>query len=392
MEDLKKESTQRFKKIITKWNALTSAQKYGVGIGGAFLIIILVALTINIFTSGVFGEPIEVQVYASSTSTPVENAVVRLDSKESSTNSKGVATFRGIRNRLYEVSISHPDYADFQGSIDIDSGNRDTLLFFIESVAQSTIQGSVTSDNGILLTEGITVRAGEQEGQVDESGTFVLENVSISATELIIESADYVDTSISLILNQGLLELEPITLFPSYDYTVDIRNFVNRNPIEGARVTIQDQTYTSDSEGLVTIRDIPIQETPELTVTKDGFNETDFTVNSPFAEEASLTVIDQVFMSPIGKVLYTSEREGSSNVYAANYDGSEEVKINSQGESAVGSAQQPVFSGTDILFYTITANANAPQVFKTSNPGETPQLVSSSGVRLSDDETVVQEF
>jgi len=374
--------------VVGRWNKLTPKQKKITtivsSILGVFLIIMVTIVSFNFFFSNTLVK-ITVRSEAGSQEV-VSGASVRIGTKTARTDAAGNATISGVRDGLYEVIIEHPNYSTYNSDLTINSNNRDSLEFFIASLSVASIEGIVEAENGILLTDSVSIRAGDQTAELNDDGTFQLSGIPIETTQVAIESAEYADIIRDVTLTSGKNALGEFVLVPAYDLELQVNDFFTKQPIIDAKATYGSMEFVANDQGVITVNDILIQDEDQTAILyKAGYNAK--TVLLPQDKDDTTGQLENIDLVKEGRVLYTSEREGISNVYTANYDGTGEVKIS----TGAGSSTKPEYSDSAILYYG-SSETPTPLVFRATGSGDQPSAVSIPPLPQTQENQIMQEF
>jgi gliding motility-associated-like protein len=258
---------------------------------------------------------------------PIEGAIVTIDGEEYVTDENGQVTLE-LPNGEYDYTVTIDGYDDFTGTITVGGEDMDETITM--TTETHTISITVVDENGDPI-EGATVTINGEEYVTDENGQVTLElpNGEYDYTVTIDGYDDFTGT-----ITMGGEDVDEIVTMTTETHTITITVLdENDDPIAGAIVTINGETYTTDENGQVTVT-LP-DGTYNYTVVADGYhnNGGTITVNGEDVEETvnmvpeteptytiTITVVDENgdpiegATVTINGVTYTTDENGQVTV------------------------------------------------------------------------------
>lgn len=262
-------------------------------------------------------------------SDPVINAQVCAQEKCTTTNDSGEFILNSLVYGEASIEINAEFYNDTTTTITLNRGENNKN-FTVESSGVGDLTGTIESSNNNLLTEDLSITLGNEEVLLSDTGEFNLKNYPAGEYKLSINSPNYINQEISVGVKEGKNVSDPVVLEPAVNIEFKVRNWLTKQFISNAGITeeVTEENYTSTDNGTVVIENLPLDEDIKLTVNKEGYLTKVIKPNDlvqGFNELKIQTLI------PEGKIVYTSSRTGDTNIFASNYDGSDEDQVTNTG-------------------------------------------------------------
>ena len=199
---------------------------------------------------------------------PLEGATVTIEGKTATTDATGKAALT-LPTDNYSYSVTKEGYTDATGTVDLRTGNKDVAV-----TLQKTATATFTVTAGGKSLEGATVTIEGKTATTDATGkaalTLPTDNYSYSVTK-----DGYTDATGTVDLRIGnkdvAVELERKTATATFAVTADGK------PLQGATVTIEGKTATTDATGKAALT-LPT-DNYSYSVTKDGYTDATGTVD-----------------------------------------------------------------------------------------------------------------
>ncbi|PLS80973.1 hypothetical protein CYG49_03515 [Candidatus Saccharibacteria bacterium] len=198
-----------------------------------------------------------------------------------------------------------------------------------------------------------------QTAQTDKRGVAKLSNLSYGRAEASVKKFAYADKS-----EQTLIERENGTyrfaLKPTgTPVSIKVKNGISATPVKGAKISFGESDAVSNEKGEVSLS-IPPQDAPKATITiqADGFN------GAKAEVELAQTKINDVTLTPAGKVFFLSKRTGKINVMKSNLDGTNpEVVVEGTGNE--NDHQTVLLASRDWKYLMLRAarNGSTPSIY-----------------------------
>lgn len=156
--------------------------------------------------------------------------------------------------------------------------------------------------------------------KADENGQVAFEKLVSGQYQINIGYAGYTSLSENIKIKRGKnttsYKLEKI---PAKKININgvIQNYINEQPISGAKITVEGQSVTTDASGKYSMENITTQE-QDVVIEKSGY-----ITNS---RKIVITVSDvgKLTLTPEGRVVYVSNKDqGKRGLFTVNYDGTD---------------------------------------------------------------------
>lgn len=269
-----------------------------------------------IFPSSVFG------TITDFSSRPLDNVEVCMQGRCVLTDNEGYYSLNDLKYGVYDLTAQKDKYHDFKEQIDVQRGKNEVNRQ-LKPFGFGEIIGKFTASN--LLLEGTSLMVDEEEVVVEADGSFAIKEKMIGTYTLAFTSPYYKDFTSDVELKEGLKDLGDILLVDSRDLTFMIKDWITSTPLKDVKVKINELEQVSTEEGKVEFKDLDLADSYTFETIKEGYNVIKETLNTPQSPE--VFPVKELALVRSGRVVYTSSRLGNSNVYAADYDGSNEKML-----------------------------------------------------------------
>jgi hypothetical protein len=201
------------------------------------------------------------------TNEPIVGASVSLDTTSTSTGSDGKYSLT-VDAGVYKFTVKAGGYQDYIETVDLTSGGTFTKDVRLSKVPQSIIQGRVTDSAGNPIPQA-TVTADGHSAVTDVNGNFVLTVPPKTYTVTVVKSGWRTESASVDVSTAGTYTLN-FTLTPSQS-TIQgtVTDIETGQPIQGATITIDAYSATSNADGSFTLTVPPATYT--VTVKKEGY-------------------------------------------------------------------------------------------------------------------------
>lgn len=197
--------------------------------------------------------------------------------------------------------------------------------FTMRAEAQVTVVDQETNE-GLPATVTLTniKKSGYTETQIaDKNGIAKFTKLIRGDYQLKIEYSGYIDGNSTLKLNKrkGISASVVLQKQPPKQVSVTgtVVNHINEKAVEGATVTIGEETAKTDKEGKFSVEKIVTGEY-DVTVKLSGY--LDATKKVALTDDAN--TLEKINLVPAGRVVFVSNRDkGKRGIYTSNYDGSD---------------------------------------------------------------------
>ena len=248
---------------------------------------------------------------------PIENAKVVIDEESYLSDANGELVIDELENGSYNYSISADGFNDYSGSFTIDDANLEeniTLTPIEETLYSITFQIS----DGTDPIENAKVIVNEENYLSDANGEVVIDELENDTYNYALTADGFNDYSGSFTIQDADLE-EKITLTPIEEtlYSITFQITDGTDPIENAKVIVDEESYLSDANGEVVINELE-NGTYNFSISADGFNDYagEFTIqDADRTEDIALeAVIPETIMYSINGQIVDEEEAPLVNV------------------------------------------------------------------------------
>lgn len=193
--------------------------------------------------------------------------------------------------------------------------------FFIKSYGGSSslnLSGIVFSDEKPV--KDATIYIGEENVLTDEEGKFSLEGLSLGKKKVVVSKEGFNSYTKELFVWKKNQDLGKITLSKDEAHNIAFSGMVvsgfDGSPIGGAIINLGASNTTTDATGYFQFRGMSEGDF-SMKITAIGFLDWEEKVSLGKAKSG-----EEYKLSPYGKLIFTSSRDGKKNIYSVNYDGS----------------------------------------------------------------------
>jgi hypothetical protein len=261
---------------------------------------------------------------------PMKDVTVFVDGKQvAKTNEEGKFTLvKGYGK--YQFVFRFANFDDLLFTIDVQRGTNEIKVNMKPNgIGDVLIKFLPTTDK--LNTDNLTLEFDSKFYELSEEGELIINKFPIGQYKLKVSSPYYYDVYSDVEVKAGD-NISQIQLANAWDVNFKILDWISARPIEGARVSLEGFKFESHNDGYVVIKDLTKTTDVQVTVVKDKYLNKTININS--ADRNSDNEI-KIEMVREGKVIYISNRTGNLNIYAANYDGTGEIRLSdNKGDNA----------------------------------------------------------
>jgi len=229
------------------------------------------------------------------------------------------------------------------------------IFYFISEeyigISSNKIYGTIFyKDNPAI---NVRIEVDGEEVVTDENGEFVISNVSLGRKTIKISKEHYFPINKKVFVWRKNIKLKPINIDRDPEYTAYFSGLVydnfSKKPIEGAIVYLNDSVEVTDNNGRFEFEDISTGGA-QLKISALDFEDIEENI---VLERYSFGAKEEkeFFLSPYGKISFTSTREGIKNIYTINYDGTNIRNLTiGHDEDCWGASFTP--DGERLIFYS----------------------------------------
>lgn len=304
-------------------------------VGGVLLVAIITGILLIVFKfdSAIFPVTVTGRIldYAGR---PLENVNVCVQSKCAVTDANGNYKVTGLTYGNYYVTAEIENFRKLNEEVDLQRGTNQ-IDRSLEALGMGEINGKLKTASE-LITTNLTITIDGQLITVNPDQSFNLKNKTVGKYKIEIKSPSYTDIISEITVQEGNNNLPEITLQPACDISLQVNDWLSATALKSYQVKLADKEYTSNSDGVLSITDLPFTTQTEITINSDGYNQKLFSVTDL---KQQLNQVGPYNLVKNGKITYVSERLGYQNIYLANFDGSDEkILTDNKGDSIL-----PVF-------------------------------------------------
>lgn len=341
------------KRLIRWYSGLGRSKKIIVGTFISFLLMLVVfiptALVLKL-DSLVF--PSTLQGYVTDGSEEsMKNVKICVGNKCTYSDDEGYYKLHELSYGERQVKVSKEGFQTVSDKLNLKRGGN-TKDYELKVQGVKDIMGKFFSKEGELIKVGFKLIAGENVYDIDveDDGSFVVKNVELQNLTIEIYSPDYLDSSYKIDPSESEIDLGEIDLTPASDISFASVDFLSKEALDSLKVEDVDGEGDYEVEiieGVSSIQDLEVGASVNFIITKDGYNQKEIEFNDLEQGDNS---IGEFPMSKVGKIVYTSSRTGNSNIYLANYDGTEETRLTDN----KGDSEYPYYNEQEGVVYFIS--------------------------------------
>jgi len=225
------------------------------------------------------------------------------------------------------------------------------IFYFVSheyiGIGNSKVSGFIYYKSDPIIA--VQVRIGDEEVVTDENGYFVISNLSWGRKTLKINKEHFLPIEKRVFIWKRNIRLRKIEIKRDPAYTAyfsgKVLNNFNKKPIQGAVIYLNNSIQISNEKGCFTFEDVA-KGKAEIKISAVGFE--DKGEDIILGEEG---IEREYYLTPYGKISFTSAREGIKNIYTINYDGTNLKNLTAEyNEDSWGSQFTP--NGEKIVFYS----------------------------------------
>lgn len=317
--------------IVRAWFlGLSKSHRMLIVSGGILGLLGIVSIIVLVFKldSYIFPSSIE-GVVLNEKEKPISSARVCAQNTCVATAENGSFVIGGLRYGNTTVNISAEDYREYVEELNLIRG-RITQNFTIEPAGYGAINSMLIADVADYDYSRITVLLDDEEIVISPTGELMITDIPVGDHELKVSSPDFMDETYVLSIQDGVTIEETYTLLPAGDISFTPIDWLSGKSLADVSYSSDAGDGVSNDEGSIIISDIPLQDSFEIVLSKEGYNDKEVEVTV----DQGANDISNIGMVRSGRVAYFSNRLGNKNVYISNYDGSDEVLLtDNQGDN-----------------------------------------------------------
>jgi len=203
---------------------------------------------------------------------PIEGANIIIDGTENITDENGEAVSKNMEPGTYDYEISHEGYENVEGSVEITDEDITEKVTLEKIETTYTLTFVVEDEEGDPI-EGANIEIDSTENITDENGEAVFKNLESGTYNYTVEREGYETVEGEVTIDEGNLTKEVTLEVATCELMVEVRDEED-SPIEGAEVTVGDETVETDENGEAVFKDLD-PDTYHYIVEKDGYEAAD---------------------------------------------------------------------------------------------------------------------
>jgi len=294
------------------------------GVGLAVLILVIIGsvfkLDTLVFPVTAYGTIVDFN------NRPLADVSVCIQSKCANTDNSGTYTINGLTYGSYDFTAQLDHYRGIQETVPLQRG-KNKIDRVLTAEGFGDISGEITTQNGTLITDNLEVMIDNQSVGLSSTNTFSLTGRSIGKFTLLIKSPVYKDVTTDYVLTEGNFDIGKIVLVPASDIKFNVVDWLSGAALDKVTATAGTASVTTTTDGIVQLLDLQITGDLSILVHKDGYVDQTVTLAAANFKTSAVNVLADCSLVRTGRVVYVSNRLGNSNVYSANYDGSDEKML-----------------------------------------------------------------
>ncbi len=190
-------------------------------------------------------------VRSSADRAPLAGVTVNAGRISATSDNKGAYRMQGVPAGSVQLGAMLKLYEPSNANLDLAAAADIQADLELTPITYGTISGSVVDASSKRAISGAKVTSGGKTTVTDGNGKYQLQRVSAGSVSVVATRAIYIDESLQRELSSGEslrvnIELQPITWGALKGMVVDAET---GKPIAGAKVTVANQTLTSDARG-----------------------------------------------------------------------------------------------------------------------------------------------
>ncbi len=252
----------------------------------------------------------------------IGDARVCIGSKCTNTDSSGQFVLKGLKRGKHTLEIHRAGFKVKKETVKLERG-KNSKNFNIDYANTGTITGIVFSKAPLKIEE-LKAIVGEHTTKVGSDGAFKLELVEVGEHNVMISSPNYKDLNFQINLTESGYDLGRIELTSAADVKFRTQDWLTTKDLVVDNLTSDNQISIEKKDSEVTIKDLVPSKALKFQIEKQGYNnfvQEIESVNEGINDLGNIQLVRQ------GKIVYVSNRTGNQNIYMANIDGSEEVRL-----------------------------------------------------------------
>jgi Tol biopolymer transport system component len=317
---------------------------------------------------------------------PIANATIKIDGRETTTDSQGKFSIGGLEVSTYEVAVTANGFEPLEQEVGLGrslmnySNYRE---FTLTPSGIATLNGKLISPiSGYDFTNDRIVIA-ETEYRINDNGAFSIPDLTTGNTKFEFRSVNFRDEVREFELDAGVQTLPDIVLSTAGDITASVKSWVREDLVLNLKVTVEsvDTQYVEISEaGLLRVKDLEIGKTYKLRSEYPGYETRDYEIKVAQGENPlfDFRVVEKGFVPFQRKV------GADFQIFIANFDGKNEKQLTADDTEPYGEfieGKNVYFMSTrDNLFSDIGVRNMLAYVVSTE--GGNPQRVTTTTTDL----------
>lgn len=246
---------------------------------------------------------------------PLPEALVSIGDSRTYTDEEGRYKLAGLDYGSHTLAVEVDGYRPLEQIVDLElrTGAREDLT--MEEDIFGILQGNVRiSGDDTIGFDAVTVKVNGEVAALDSEGGFESPRLEVGQARITIEAPEINEYTELVEINKGTNDIGEVVLGIEQTKTVQIKDWYSGEPLEEASVTIDQERFVTNAEGVADIGAVNSQGMSELELRKLGYA-------SKTVSSDNNKLFD--FVLPMeGELYYTSEVDGVSRVYVSNLDGS----------------------------------------------------------------------
>jgi Tol biopolymer transport system component len=269
---------------------------------------------------------IELQV-VDSNKQPIVGAKVKIDDKNYVSDENGKVVGDKIVFGLKEILVEANGFQTAKSQQNLNPFVPLNLRLVLETATSSQVKGKLntkqTLSESVIQDLNFTIGGIPVKTMLD--GSFSVDGLPLGKVKVKINSQFFDVFEKEIELKPGLNEIGSLDLIPTVSLPIKVVDWINQKPLEGVKIKYNQNEVSTSSDGSATLSRVLPKTELELVLEATKYNSK--SVKVELKEENNELKIEMV---RAGKLFFSSDRDGSQNIYSSNYDGSEEQKITNE--------------------------------------------------------------
>jgi len=260
---------------------------------------------------------------------PVENATIKIDGRETTTDSQGRFSIGSLEVSTYQVEITANGFELLEQEVALGRSlmNYSNYREFILTPSGiATLKGKLIAPDPSYNFINDRIVISKSEYRINDDGSFSISDLTTGKTKFEFRSVNFRDEIREFELDAGVQTLPDIVLSTAGDITASVKSWVREDLVLNLKITVEgvdDQYVQINDAGLLRVKDLEVGKTYKLRSEYPGYETRDYEIKIAQGENPlfDFKVVEKGFI-PFQRKL------GSDfQIFVANLDGENEKQL-----------------------------------------------------------------